>query len=231
MDRTGKTSQPYRKLLRLKDEQRVLKLQPVSGKFRALILDPPWKYDQPLAGRQRPHYATMSQQELLALPVQQWAEDKCHLYLWTTNAMMQPALELVAAWGFQQKTILTWVKDRWGLGTYFRNQTEHVIFAIRGNLNTRSDSLSTVFYAPQRRDSEKPNEFYDLVRQASFGPYGEAFQRTTRPDFVNLYAPKVEAAEAGRVVHLPNKMRGQSGWSGAKRTPKKAREIQLGNVL
>jgi integrase len=63
-----------------------------------------------------------------------------------------------------------------------------VIFATRRNFNTRSDSLSTVFHAPMGRDSEKPEEFYDLVRRASFPPYGEAFQRTARRDFVNLYA-------------------------------------------
>jgi N6-adenosine-specific RNA methylase IME4 len=166
MDRKGKTSRPYRVLLRLKDEERILKLHPASAKFRTLIIDPPWKYDQTLAGRERPPYATMTQKQLLALPIRQWAEDNCHLYCWATNSTMKEALELVDAWGFQQKSILTWVKGRWGLGTYFRK--EHVIFAIRGSLNTRSDGLSTVFYAPQARDSEKPEEFYSLVRRASF---------------------------------------------------------------
>ncbi len=198
MDRTRKTSRPYRELLRLKDEQRIRKLRPVPGKFVTLIIDCPWEYSQSLAGRARPPYATMTQEQLLTLPVRQWAADECHLYCWATNATMQPALELVAAWGFQQKTILTWVKNCWGLGQYFRNQTEHVIFATRGNLNTRSDALSTVFYAPQRRDSQKPEEFFDLVRRASFGPYGEAFQRTPR----DLYAARSEVEEAGRVIPL-----------------------------
>jgi len=202
MDRTGKASRPYRELLRLKDEQRVLKLKPIQGKFRTLIVDCPWEYEQPLQGRARPDYATMTQEELLALPVEQWAEDKCHLYLWATNVTMPRAVELVRAYGFQHKTILTWVKSAWGLGTYFRSQTEHVIFAIRGNMNTRSDSLSTVFYAPLGRDSEKPEQFYDLVRRASFPPYGEAFQRTPRPDFVNLYAPRNKTEDTARVISL-----------------------------
>ncbi len=146
-----------------------------------------WAYEQAVAGRTKPDYATMTQDELLALPVPEWAEDESHLYLWATNATMPRAFELVEAYGFQHKTILTWVKNGWGLGQYFRNQTEHVIFATRKNFNTRFDSLSTVFYAPMGRDSEKPEEFYDLVRRASFPPYGEAFQRTARPDFVNLY--------------------------------------------
>lgn len=200
MDRTGKTSRPYRELLRLKDEQRILRLRPITGRFATIIVDSPWEYDQSLAGRARPPYATMTQDELLALPVQKWADDNCHLYCWATNATMRPALELVAAWGFQQKTILTWVKNCWGLGTYFRNQTEHVIFAIRGQRGTRSDSLSTVFYAPQQADSVKPEKFYNLVRRASFPPYGEAFQRKARPDFVNLYAPRNKNEDTARVI-------------------------------
>jgi N6-adenosine-specific RNA methylase IME4 len=202
MDRKGKTSRPYRVLLRLKDEERILRLHPVTAKFRTLIIDPPWKYDQSLAGRERPPYSTMTQEQLLALPIRQWAEDNCHLYCWSTNSTMKEALELVDAWGFQPKSILTWAKDRWGLGTYFRNQTEHVIFAIRGSLNTRSDDLSTVFYAPQARDSEKPEEFYSLVRRASFPSYGEAFQKTARPDFVNLYAASGEAKDRAQVIPL-----------------------------
>ena len=200
MDRTRKTSRPYRELLRLKDEQRIRKLRPVPGKFATLIVDCPWEYDQSLAGRARPPYATMTQDELLALPIQKWAADECHLYCWATNATMRPALELVAAWGFEQKTILTWVKNCWGLGAYFRNQSEHVIFAIRGTRGTRSDSLSTVFYAPQQADSEKPDEFYNLVRRASFPPYGEAFQRATRPGFVNLYVPRDKAGHAAGAI-------------------------------
>jgi N6-adenosine-specific RNA methylase IME4 len=138
---------------------------------------------------------------------QQWAEDNCHLYCWATNSTMKEALELVDAWGFRQRSILTWAKDRWGLGTYFRNQTEHVIFAIRGSLNTRSDGLSTVFYAPQGRDSEKPEEFYSLVRRASLPSYGEAFQKKTRPDFVNLYAASNEAQDRAQVIPLQPRMK------------------------
>ena len=207
MDRTGKATRPHRELLRLKDEKRVLRLKPISGRFSTLIVDPPWEYRQSLAGRAFPPYATLTQQQLLNLPIAQWAEDKCHLYCWATNATLPEAFELIVGWGFHHKTVLTWVKNAWGLGTYFRNQTEHVIFATRGNLNTRSDALSTVFYAPQQKDSEKPDEFFDLVRRASFPPYGEAFQRKARPDFVNLYAPNKERKDDGRVIPLRARMK------------------------
>jgi N6-adenosine-specific RNA methylase IME4 len=203
MDRTGRVSAPFREFLKLRDEQRVSKLKPALRKYRTLVIDPPWKYKDSVAGRTKPPYATMSQDELLGLPVTNWAEGNCHLYLWATNARIKEALELVAAWGFEQKTILTWHKDKWGLGLYFRNQTEHVIFCVKGKLATRSNSLSTVFHGPLGDDSEKPDEFYDLVRRASFPPFGEAFQRKPRPGFVNLFrAVGKTAGQAGTRTRL-----------------------------
>ena len=151
-------------------------MAPVKGKHRTLIVDPPWDYEWlSLAGRAAPGYATMSHEELLALPVQDWAENNCHLYLWTTNNFITRAVDLMAAWGFAHKTMLTWVKPRWGLGSYFRNSTEHVLFGVRGELRTRSDAIATHFEAPVGKHSEKPEVFYDIVRQASYGPFGEAF--------------------------------------------------------
>ena len=88
--------------------------------------------------------------------------------------------------------MLTWVKPRWGLGSYFRNSTEHVLFGVRGQLGTRSDSIATHFEAPVGAHSEKPDRFYEIVREASYEAYGEAFQRTARADFANLF----EVAEA-----------------------------------
>jgi N6-adenosine-specific RNA methylase IME4 len=100
---------------------------------------------------------------------------------------MTRAVDLMAHWGFQHKTVLTWVKPRWGLGSYFRNSTEHVLFGVRGELRTRSDSIATHFEAPLGEHSEKPEKFYEIVREASYPPYGEAFQRQDRPDFTNCF--------------------------------------------
>ena len=100
---------------------------------------------------------------------------------------MPQANELVAAWGLAHKTIITWVKPRIGFGKYFRNRTEHVLFAIKGDLAVRCHNISTAFEAPPGEHSEKPERFYEIVRQASPGPYGEVFQRNPRPDFVNLF--------------------------------------------
>jgi N6-adenosine-specific RNA methylase IME4 len=183
-------------ITRQRDEERVAKLVPVEGRFRTLVVDPPWDYEWlSLAGRAAPGYATMSHEKLLALPVESWAEDNSHLYLWVTNNFMTRGVDLMARWGFQHKTVLTWVKPRWGLGSYFRNSTEHVLFGVRGEMRTRSDSIATHFEAPMGEHSEKPEKFYEIVREASHGPYGEAFQRQPRLDFTNVYQmPEAEAA-------------------------------------
>ena len=181
-------SQAARKAKKTTDEQRLLSVVPVEGKFRALVIDPPWDYEGlSIAGRAEPTYATMTHDELLALDVEAWAEEDCHLYLWTTNNFITRAIELMAHWGFQHKTILTWVKPRWGLGSYFRNQTEHVLFGVKGNLPTRADNISTVISAPAGAHSEKPAVFYDIVRAASYPPYGEVFQRASREAFRDLF--------------------------------------------
>jgi N6-adenosine-specific RNA methylase IME4 len=193
------TAKQERAEMRAADEARVMSLIPRDGKFRTLVIDPPWDYERlSLAGRASPGYATMSHEQLLALNVPQWAEDNCHLYLWTTNNFMTRAVDLMARWGFQHKTVLTWVKPRWGLGSYFRNSTEHVLFGVRGELRTRSDSIGTHFEAPVAEHSEKPEQFYEIVRKTSHPVphngalvYGEIFQRQERPDFLNLYTSRV----------------------------------------
>ena len=174
---------------------------PRPGRYRTLVIDPPYEYRLVVGGRSAPPYATMTQEKMLALPVASWAEDDCHLYLWTTNAFVPSAVALMEHWGFQHKTILTWHKQTrkgtalWGIGNYFRNTTEHVLFGSRGGLGTRCKDIPTHFLAPVGRHSEKPEAFYEIVRRASYLPAGEAFQRKERKGFVGLYvdAPVVTA--------------------------------------
>ena len=183
------------------DEARILNLVPVVGKFRTIVIDPAWEYDWlSLAGRAKPGYAMETHEQLLARDVAAWADDEagCHLYCWVTNNFMARACELVAHWGFQHRTIITWIKPPpFGLGSYFRNSTEHVIFATRGDTTTRpaAASLPTHFEAPRGEHSEKPEKFYEIVRAASYPPYGEANQREPRPDFAHLFELQSEAAE------------------------------------
>jgi ParB/RepB/Spo0J family partition protein len=110
MDRSGKAAAPYRELLRMRDHQRVSRLKPVSGRFRTLIFDCPWEYPEGLRGR-KPPYETMNMEQLRDLPVSDWADEECHLYVWCTGAVMPEAYELVERWGFKRKELLTWVKN------------------------------------------------------------------------------------------------------------------------
>ena len=114
------------------------------------------------------------------MPLGDWAESNAHLYVWTTNAFMVEAHDLVRRWGFVQKTILTWVKSPIRLGFYYRNNTEHVLFAVRGSLRLQRNDLPTAFRAPSGRHSEKPQAFYDMVETASPGPYLDVFARKQR---------------------------------------------------
>jgi N6-adenosine-specific RNA methylase IME4 len=183
------------------DEARVLQLVPIIGKVRTIVLDPAWEYHWlSLAGRAKPGYAMQSIEQLRELDVAAWADDEvgCHLYCWTTNNFMAEACKLVAHWGFQHRTLITWKKPPpFGLGSYFRNSTEHVLFATRCKTATRpaAASIPTDFEAPRGEHSEKPEKFYEIVRAASYPPYGEANQREPRPDFVNLFEQQREAAE------------------------------------
>jgi hypothetical protein len=147
MDRSGRIDAAYRKLLRMRDEEQRLSVKPLEGKFRTIVIDPPWQYSG--APRQRPTYATMTQTELLALPVSSWADDPAHLYLWSTNADLRDAFELMEVWGFEFKTMITWVKPSFGMGSYFRTSTEHVLFGVRGHLLTRVRNIGTHFTAPK----------------------------------------------------------------------------------
>ena len=189
MDRTGKVSGAYWQLQRALDERRVLSLKPIEGKFSTLVFDCPWDHEVNLLGRAAPSYADMSLDELMALDVARWADKNCHLYLWVTGNVVPYGCTLMAKWGFAHKVMLTWRKPHFGLGSYFRHQAEYVLFGIRGDLGTRpaAQSISTVFDSPIGEHSEKPERFYEIVRASSYPPYGEAFQRKARPDFVNLF--------------------------------------------
>lgn len=202
MDRAGRPTAAWTRLGSIRDEQRVLGLVPVTGRFRTLVLDPPWNEDN-VSTASGHDYAQMSIDQIRALPVGQWADDDAHLYLWFTSNILPLIPQLLEAWGFEHKALHTWVKEtadperndpKLGLGRYYRNTTEFFVFATRGTrsaLPRRMATLSTPTHhrwpTTGLRNSEKPEGFYELVRACSYGPFGEAFQRQARPDFINLY--------------------------------------------
>lgn len=166
--------------------------QEPERKYRTIVADPPWKYElrqSDASHRARAPYPMMTTEEIIGLPVANWAPDNAHLYLWTTNAHMVDAHQIAKAWGFDVKTILTWAKGRIegnrfiqhiGTGNYYRGSTEHVLFCIRGSLKTRFQDMTTLFIAPRREHSEKPLAFYDMVERMSPGPYLDVFARSQR---------------------------------------------------
>jgi N6-adenosine-specific RNA methylase IME4 len=147
--------------------------------FATVVVDPPWQYDnratRNAAGKQ---YATMTLAELGDLTIPAAAD--AHLYLWATNNFLRDAFDLVDRWGFTYKTLLTWVKPQMGLGNYYRVNTEHVLFAVRGRLPTARRDVTNVIDADRTKHSAKPDAFYDLVVAQSPGPYLELFARTRR---------------------------------------------------
>jgi N6-adenosine-specific RNA methylase IME4 len=147
--------------------------------FTTVVIDPPWRYENVATrGAAEDHYPTMSLTELDGLDVP--AADDAHLYLWATNAFLAHAFNLVTTWGFTYKTTLTWCKPSIGMGNYYRNNTEHVLFAVKGRLPTNRNDVGTWFLADRKRHSAKPEVFYDLVESCSPGPYLEMFARRRR---------------------------------------------------
>jgi N6-adenosine-specific RNA methylase IME4 len=157
-----------------------------GAKFATIMIDPPWDWgdegDQDQLGRARPDYATMTKEQLLALPLPDLSDDDCHLYLWITNRSLPKGFELMERWGFRYVTAITWAKPSFGMGNYFRGQTEHVLFGVKGSQMLKRKDVGTLFNASRGPNghSSKPAEFYDLVESCSPGPYLEMFSRSDR---------------------------------------------------
>lgn len=165
-------------------------------KFATIMADPPWQF-QNRTGKMAPEhkrlnrYPTMALPEIMALPVSKVAAETAHLYMWVPNALLAEGLQLMAAWGFQYKSNLVWYKirkdggpDGRGVGFYFRNVTELILFGVRGK-NARTlqpgRTQTNVIATRKREHSRKPDEQYDLIESCSPGPFLELFGRGTRP--------------------------------------------------
>src|SRR5262249_7160715 len=109
------------------------------------------------------------------------AHADCILWLWTTNFYTRQAFEVLDSWGFEHKTILSWVKDKMGMGDWLRGQTEHCLLAVRGKPTVVLTNQTTVLPAPRRAHSEKPDAFYELVETLCPAPrYAELWARSQR---------------------------------------------------
>lgn len=172
-----------------------------SRRFRTILADPPWQF-QNRTGKVAPEhrrlsrYGTMSLDDIKALPIADISADIAHLYLWVPNALLPEGLSVMAAWGFKYKSNIIWHKirkdggpDGRGVGFYFRNVTEMLLFGVRGkgkDVRTLSPGRSQVnFIASRKREhSRKPDEQFELIEACSPGPFIELFARGIRPKWV-----------------------------------------------
>jgi N6-adenosine-specific RNA methylase IME4 len=183
----GRIQGAYKRYKIQEEAKRIRSLPPIpQGPFGVIVLDIPWEYDKDAwrFSRSAPDYPTMPIDEIRKMDVPAMADQNCILWLWTTNSHMEDAHDLVRHWGFRQKTILTWVKNRMGVGEWLRGQTEHCILAVRGRPVKTLTNQSTVLDAPRGRHSEKPEEFYQLVESLCPGSKLELFARKKREGWV-----------------------------------------------
>ena len=164
-------------------------------KYKTIYADPPWQF-QNRTGKVAPEhkrlnrYPTMKLEDVMKLPVGDVADEKSHLYLWVPNALLPEGLQVMEAWGFEYKTNLIWEKTRKdgepdgrGVGFYFRNVTEILLFGIKGEKNRTLDpgrSQVNLIRAMKKEHSRKPEEFIDLIEKCSNAPYLEVFARGNR---------------------------------------------------
>lgn len=164
-------------------------------RFATIMADPPWQFVN-RTGKMAPEhkrlnrYGTMDLAAIKALPVADAAAATAHLYLWVPNALLPEGLEVMRAWGFNYKSNIIWHKirkdggsDGRGVGFYFRNVTEIILFGVRGkNARTLDPGRTQVNYigTRKREHSRKPDEQYPLIESCSPGPYLEMFGRGVR---------------------------------------------------
>ncbi len=163
----------------------------LAGTYSTILVDPPWRF-QNRTGKMAPEhkrlhrYRTMGFEEIGALPVRSHARVPSHLYLWCPNALLREGLEIMEAWGFTYKTNIVWYKirkdggpDGRGVGFYFRNVTELLLFGIKGSMRTLQPGRTQVNVVAVRKQehSRKPREVYDIIQRCSPGPYLELFAR------------------------------------------------------
>ena len=166
-------------------------LDTLPGRFGTILIDPPWRFTN-RTGKMAPEhrrlrrYPTLSFDEIAALPVARLARPRSHLYLWCPNALVREGLRVMEQWGFTYKTNLVWLKvrkdggpDGRGVGFYFRNVTELLLFGVKGRLRTRPPGRRqvNVLISRKQEHSRKPDEQYGLIQQCSPGPYLELFAR------------------------------------------------------
>jgi len=186
-----------------------------NDKIGTILADPPWRFAN-RSGKMAPEhkrlkrYNTMTVQEISELPIAQIVLPQSHLYLWVPNALLSEGLEVMRRWGFTYKTNIVWYKvrkdggpDGRGVGFYFRNVTELVLFGVRGSLRTGSVGRrqTNIIITRKREHSRKPDELYEIIESCSPGPYLELFARHRRNGW-HQWGDEIDIAPGERKLRL-----------------------------
>ena len=157
-----------------------------NKKYNIIYADPPWQYKRNGGKSAESIYNVMDLDDIKNMPIQDITEDQAHLYLWVTNPFIKEGLEVCESWGFEYKTMLTWVKTYkdgtpvMGMGYYFRGCTEHIIFGVKNKKLCNKKSTKNIVFSNQRKHSQKPDEVRDLIVNSSGDlPRIELFARET----------------------------------------------------
>ena len=148
-----------------------------SKKYKTILADVPLNINQAGNYGAINHYPLMRLEDIKAMPVKALAADDAHLWYWVTNSTIREGYEVMEAWGFEVKGVLSWIKMRMGLGNYLRNATEHVLFGVRGKAPPLCKNQLSWFTAPIQDHSHKPEEIFAIIERMSPGPYLELFAR------------------------------------------------------
>lgn len=167
-------------------------------KFSTVLADPPWQFEN-RTGKMAPEhkrlsrYATLSLEEIKSIPVENGLTETAHLYMWVPNALLPEGIEVLRSWGFDYKTNIVWYKirldggpDGRGVGFYFRNVTEILLFGTKGKKARTLDpgrTQTNIITSRKREHSRKPDEQYKIIESCSRGPFLEMFARGNRPNW------------------------------------------------
>lgn len=151
-------------------------------RFATIYADPPWPYENEASRAAAVlHYPVMTLEDIRAERVAELAEDNAHLHLWTTNAFLREAMDLIEAWGFRYRSTFVWVKDRIGMGNYWRVSHEFLLLGVRGRLRFRDRAQASWLLAKRGTHSRKPDGVRQLIEKVSPGPYLELYGRAELP--------------------------------------------------
>jgi len=192
-------------------------------RYRTILADPPWRFTN-RTGKMAPEhrrlsrYSTMTMSDIAGLPVAEVSAATAHLYLWVPNALLPEGLEILRAWGFEYKSNIVWHKvrkdggsDGRGVGFYFRNVTELVLFGVKGKgARTLAPGRRQVnmLQTRKREHSRKPDELYDIIEACSPGPYFELFARGKRKNWAS-FGDQSENYEIGWDTYAHHSQTGQ----------------------